>query len=80
MSKLQTFIGTLEEEREEALRVINQRKDEGVSEDEIIQDLIFDILWDYKTRTEYSETKKEGLRLYARKRELYNKWKELGFV
>lgn len=81
MEKIKMLLGTLPEDD---LRKVNEWTENYPDEvpknnDNLLDKLISNILWDYKTRAEYAPTE-EARALEKKKAELYSKWKELGLV
>lgn len=81
MEKIKMLLGTLPEDD---LRKVNEWTENYPDEvpknnDNLLDKLISNILWDYKTRAEYASTE-EARALEKKKAELYSKWKELGLV
>ena len=80
---MQAFIDTLNEEELRIVKEGNERnKDElkGLTEEQIIEKIMFGLLWDYKIKMEYEQDQEKERAMGKRKKELYDKWKEMGLV
>ncbi len=80
---LNDFLATLnDKERKDVEKSFARDKEWYVaqSEDEIIQVLIFNILWYYKTLIEYCQDMQQAREYVKRKAQVYQEWKKLGLV
>lgn len=80
---LNDFLATLnDKERKDVEKSLARDKEwyAAQSEDEIIQVLIFNILWYYKTLIEYCQDMQQAREYAKRKAQVYQEWKKLGLV
>ena len=81
MNDWEKFISTLNEEETEAVHkaIGNMREDNNLFIKDLIKQLTFEIIWDYKVRIE-SANEVEAKRLVRRKSELYTEWVQQGII
>jgi len=81
MSRVKEFMNTLPMDDVRKVNEWIKRAPNELSETEeqLIQEIIRNISWDYKTRAEYASAE-EARKLEATKEELYNKWEKMGFI
>ena len=82
MTKLEKFMATLNDKEKDVIqRETEKHRDEfeDYTEDALVSQHIFGLLWYYKVFSEYEDTKK-AMQMQHRKDELYEKWKALGLL
>ena len=81
MTKMDKLIGTLPEEDVRKVKKWAEDNPEEVPKnvDEAVETLIYNILWDYRSRAEAAPVK-EAMEINKKKAELYKKWEKLGIV
>lgn len=80
---MKAFIDTLNEEELRIVKEGNERNKEklkDLTEEQIIEKIMFGLLWDYKAKMEYEQDREKERKMEKRKADLYEKWKEMGLV
>ena len=71
---------------DEELRIVkegNEKNREKLSQmtpEQIVQEITFGLLWDYKNKIEYEQDPEKRRALEKRKKELNTKWTKLGII
>jgi hypothetical protein len=81
MDQVKEFLDTLPAEDVRKIRewITNHPEELPQKEEHLIDALIYNVSWDYKSRAE-SAPPEEARKLQATKEKLYDKWRKLGFI
>ena len=81
MDKMKTLISTLQPEDVQKVNewITNYPDEVPKDQDKAVNVLIYNILWDYKSRAEDAPFT-EAMKINKQKAALYQKWKDLGII